>query len=115
MGKAVKIVLVAFTVVLFTGCGLLDDPEVINDWSVKQDVLKLCHASSYSPNDVTVLNWSLDQNMLGDKYTGYIVTYEIGSGYYALASVVEFDETSKYEVRVVYHGKSLAKINDYIY
>jgi hypothetical protein len=53
--------------------------------------------------------------MIGDAYTGYIVTYEIGRGYYALVSLVEFDGTSKYDIDLIYRGRSLSDLNEYIY
>ena len=103
-----RIVLFVLVATIMTGCG----SELIESSEVKRDVLKLCGAGSgYSTDDVKVLDWDYNSDMVGDSYTGYIVTYEIGTGYYALVSLVEFDETSRYEIKLVYRGRSLSDLN----
>ena len=111
--KSLKIGLLILIATVMTGCGsdLIESPQV------KRDVLKLCGASNkgYSTSDVKVLNWDFNSELIGDSYAGYIVTYEIGSGYYALVSLIEFYESSRYEIELIYRGRSLSDLNDYIY
>ena len=80
---------------------------------VKRDVLKLCGAidKGWSTSDVKVIDWIFDADLMGDTYTGYLVTYEIGTGYYALVNLIEFDNTSRYEIELVYRGRSLSDLN----
>jgi len=112
--KMVRVTLFVFVATVITGCGLLES-DLIESQNVKRDVLKLCGAGSdWSTSDVKVLNWSWNTDLIGDTYTGYLVTYEIGSGYYALVSLIEFDETSRYEIELVYRGRSLSDLNSHI-
>lgn len=112
--KIVRVTLFVFVATVITGCGLLE-PEMADKQSVKRDVLKLCGAGSdWSTSDVKVLDWSLNEEVFGDSYTGYLVTYEIGTGYYALVSLIEFDGTSRYEIKLIYRGRSLSDLNEYI-
>lgn len=112
--STLRIVLFVLVATVMTGCG----SDLLESSQVKRDVLKLCGAGSdsgYSTDDVKLLDWDYNSDMIGDSYTGYIVTYEIGTGYYALVSLVEFDETSRYEIKLVYRGRSLSDLNEYIY
>jgi hypothetical protein len=112
--KTVRVTLFVLVATVITGCGLLES-DLIESQNVKRDVLKLCGAGSdWSTSDVKVLNWSWNTDLIGDTYTGYLVTYEIGSGYYALVSLIEFDETSRYEIELVYRGRSLSDLNSHI-
>lgn len=112
--KTAKIILFVLVATIMSGCGMLE-PEMMESRKVKQDVLKLCGMNDkYSPNDVTVLDWTLNSEAVGDAYIGYIVTYEIGRGYYALVSLIEFDNTSRYDLELVYRGRSLTELNEYI-
>ena len=86
--KSLKLLLLVLVAAVLTSSGtdLIESPQV------KRDVLKLCGAGSdYSTSDVKVLDWDYNSDMVGYSYTGYIVTYEIGKGYYALVNLVEFD------------------------
>ena len=116
LSKTLRILLFVFVATFTTGCGMLES-DLIESQEVKRDVLKLCGAidKGYSTDDVKVLNWDYNSEMIGDAYTGYIVTYEIGTGYYALVSLIEFDETSRYEIELVYKGRSLSDLNEYVY
>jgi len=110
--KPLKIMLFVLMATVMTSCGT----DLIESQQVKRDVLKMCGAGSdYSTSDVKVLDWDYNSDMAGYSYTGYIVTYEIGTGYYALVSLVEFDESSRYEIELVYRGRSLSDLNDYVY
>ena len=112
--KTAKIILFVLVAAIMSGCGLFE-PEMMESREVKQDVLKLCGASNYFPNDVKVLDWSVNENLIGDAYLGYIVTYEKGTGYYALVNLIEFDNSSRYELELIYRGRSLSDLNDHIY
>ena len=114
--SALGIVLFVLVAVAITACGWLES-DLIESQQVKRDVLKLCGATDkgYSTSDVKVLNWEFNSDLIGDAYTGYFVTYEIGRGYYALVSLVEFDGTSKYDIELIYRGRSLSDLNEYIY
>ena len=116
LSKTLSIILFVLVATLTTGCGLMES-ELIESQQVKRDVLKLCGAidKGYSTSDVKVLNWDFNSELIGDAYTGYIVTYEIGTGYYALVSLVEFDGTSRYDIKLIYRGRSLSDLNEYIY
>lgn len=116
LSKTLCIMLFVFVATFTTGCGWIES-DLIESQQVKRDVLKLCGAidKGYSTSDVKVLNWDFNSEMIGDAYTGYIVTYEIGRGYYALVSLVEFDGTSKYDIDLIYRGRSLSDLNEYIY
>lgn len=110
--KSLKILLLVLVAAVLTSCGT----DLIESSEVKRDVLKLCGAGSdYSTSDVKVLDWDYNSDMVGNTYTGYIVTYEIGTGYYALVSLVEFEESSRYEIELVYRGRSLTDLRDYVY
>ena len=116
LSKTLSIMLFVLVATFTTGCGWIES-DLIESQQVKRDVLKLCEAidKGYSTSDVKVLNWDFNSEMIGDAYTGYIVTYEIGRGYYALVSLVEFDGTSKYDIDLIYRGRSLSDLNEYIY
>ena len=116
LSKTISVMLLVLVATFMTGCGLFES-DLIESTQVKRDVLKLCGATEkgYSTSDVKVLNWEFNSDLIGDAYTGYFVTYEIGRGYYALVSLVEFDGTSKYDIDLIYRGRSLSDLNEYIY
>jgi hypothetical protein len=116
LSKTLRIILFVVVATFMTGCGLMES-DLIESQQVKRDVLKLCGATDkgYSTSDVKVLNWDFNSDLIGDAYTGYIVTYEIGTGYYALVSLVEFDGTSRYDIDLIYRGRSLSDLNEYVY
>jgi len=107
-----RTMLFVLVTVAITGCGLLDS-GLMESQEVKRDVLKLCGAidKGWSTSDVKVIDWIFDAELIGDTYTGYLVTYEIGTGYYALVNLIEFDNTSRYEIELVYRGRSLSDLN----
>ena len=107
-----RIMLFVLVTIAITGCGLLDS-GLMESQEVKRDVLKLCGATvkGWSTSDVKVIDWNFDAELIGDTYTGYLVTYEIGTGYYALVNLIEFDNTSRYEIELVYRGRSLSDLN----
>lgn len=110
--KSLRILLLVLVAAVLTSCGT----DLIESSQVKRDVLKLCGAGSdYSTSDVRVLDWDYNSDLIGNAYTGYIVTYEIGTGYYALVSLVEFEESSRYQLELIYRGRSLTDLREYVY
>lgn len=63
--------------------------------------------------DFSVLNWTLDESSQGDKYTGYLIEYEIGEGYYVLVSLIEYDKSDRYTAKILYKGNSLQEMQGY--
>ena len=61
----------------------------------------------------SVLNWALDESTQGDKYTGYLIEYEIGEGYYVLVSLIEYDNSDRYTAKILYKGNSLQEMQGY--
>ena len=118
--RALIISVVSFLVILFISCkNLIKEPEIINNKEVKQLVLDLLlYGGLYSTDDVKVLDWVFNEDMLGDNYTGYIVTYQVGEietdVEFVLANVVEFDNSNMFEVKILYHGASLSEITEYL-
>lgn len=67
------------------------------------------YIDKFVEENVKVLNWDYNRRAVADTYTGYLVEYEVTSGYYVLLSLIEDDEeenpTSRWEV--IYQGDSL--------
>lgn len=68
-----------------------------------------------------MLEWSLNEQMLGDTYTDYFITYEVqvqkrnGSvTYYALVDFTEFD-SGKWQFKVLDVDESLSEIQSWLY
>ncbi|MBQ9597621.1 MAG: hypothetical protein IJR34_05180 [Bacteroidales bacterium] len=59
-----------------------------------------------------VLSWDYDKGAQGDSYTGYLIEYEIGEGYYVLLSLIEYDKTNRYKADIIYKGSSLQELNN---
>lgn len=66
------------------------------------------HASA----QVKMLSWEPDLMNTGDLFSGYSVTYEIGEGFYALVSLIEYDKENRYEIRLEKKGDSLIELNN---
>lgn len=68
-------------------------------------------------NSVKMLEWCLNESMLGDSYTGYFVTYEVwfdDSQWYTLIDLTEFD-SDRYEWKVIDADPSLSTIQSMLY
>lgn len=74
----------------------------------------LDYCAEYAEDQVKVLNWDYERKSQGDSYTGYLVTYEIGAGYYVLAHLIEYDDSNRYRAEVIYRGESFTDLLDYI-
>ena len=63
-------------------------------------------------NEVKVLDWDLDPNSQTNAYKGYLVTYEIGSGYYVLLHLLIHNDGG-YNMKIIYRGKSLSTLTNH--
>ncbi len=76
---------------------------------------ELCQAyyaefDDIAPQEFTVLNWEYDRDHLGDAYTGYLIEYEIGTGYYVLLRLIEYDNSNRCQYSILYQGRSFAEM-----
>ena len=62
-------------------------------------------------SEVDMLNWKLNNDAIPDTYTGYLVEYEIGSGFYVLLDLIEYDNEDRYTWEIVYTGNSLTELH----
>lgn len=62
--------------------------------------------------EVSMLNWEFNEDAMADKYTGYLVEYEIGTGYYVLLNLTEFDDADRSSWEIIYRGNSLTELQD---
>ena len=93
------------------------------EWGRNKDIqelhyllMNLCTAyyeefERVAQHKVAVLEWNLDKDTQGDKYTGYLVQYEVGIGHYELISLIEYKESDRYTIKSLYNGKSLKDMN----
>lgn len=66
---------------------------------------------------VEMLDWCLNEQMMGDSYTGYFVTYKVKVGdetWYTLVDLIEFDSGS-YEGKFIDTDRSLSTIQSMMY
>ena len=74
--------------------------------------------NEYALSHTEILDQGFDENNLGDKYTGYYVVYALtgtdGKVKYALVSITEYDDDSRYEYQIVATADSLREINQYL-
>lgn len=70
------------------------------------------YVDEFAAKEVNVINWLYNENgLLSDKYTGYLVEYEIGKGYYVLLSLTEYDDSDRYTCEIIYQGNSLNELH----
>ena len=72
------------------------------------------YCASYAVEQVSVLNWEFEAKTQADSYTGYLITYEIGEGYFVLAHLIEFSDSNRYRIKIIYSGDSLSELSDHI-
>lgn len=68
-------------------------------------------------NSVEMLDWCLNEQMMGNSYTGYFVTYKVKVGdetWYTLVDLTEFDSGS-YEGKFIDTDRSLSTIQSMLY
>ena len=113
--KSIISILVVLLFTLCSGCNFFKDPEIINNQKVKQKICDLIWIYDYSPSDLKAIDWVLNEDQIGDDFTGYIVTYEAKNGEsYILANIIEFDKKNRWEVEVVANEQYLTEIRKHI-
>lgn len=70
------------------------------------------YMEDYADEEVSILDWNYDEGATGIAYTGYLVEYEVESGYYVLLSLKEFDD-DRYTQEIIYGGDSLDELLEY--
>jgi len=109
--------LIVLKTTIFVKNRLADAPHIFNSAETKHTVLSLCGADEYSTiADVRIANY-YDVNEIYDEYPrgyGYIVTYEIGVGFYAVVSFDRLGESSKFSLELVDSGEALLESNEYL-
>lgn len=71
----------------------------------------LAYVEDVADKEVHMLNWQLNEDAVADTYTGYLVEYEIGSGFYVLLDLIEYDKEERYTCEIVYSGDSLTELH----
>ncbi|MBO7480619.1 MAG: hypothetical protein J6T63_00765 [Bacteroidales bacterium] len=95
---------------------LADAPHILNSTETKRTILKLCGASEYSTSDDVRIATYYDVNEIYDEYPrgyGYIVTYEIGVGFYAIVAFDRVGESLMFSLELVDSGEALLESNEY--
>ena len=105
-----------------------DDSVLINVYDKTvglDDGVRIAHAifgiqeasRSEKLKSVEMLDWCLNEQMMGDSYTGYFVTYKVKVGdetWYTLIDLTEFDSGS-YEGKFIDTDRSLSTIQSMLY
>ena len=133
--KRLIIALSVLCTFLLSSCTALLTPTHAEDESVLisvydktaglDDGVRIAHAifgiqeasRSEKLNSVEMLDWCLNEQMLGDSYTGYFVTYKVKVGdetWYTLIDLTEFDSGS-YEGKFIDTDRSLSTIQSMLY
>ena len=133
--KRIIIALSVLCTFLLSSCTALLTPTHAEDDSVLisvydktaglDDGVRIAHAifgiheasRSEKLNSVEMLDWCLNEQMLGDSYTGYFVTYKVKVGdetWYTLVDLTEFDSGS-YEGKFIDTDRSLSTIQSMLY
>ena len=111
-------------------CRVYDKVSKLSKTDIEEGLDALCLFTGGSLPELTVaekiqntkmLEWSLNEQMLGDTYMGYFITYEVqiqkrnGSvTYYALVDFTEFD-SGKWQFKVLDVDESLSEIQSLLY
>lgn len=96
---------------------LADAPHILNSTETKRTILNLCGASEYSTADDVRIATYYDVNDVYDEYPsgyGYVVTYEIGVGFYAIVGFDRLGESSKFRAELIDCGATLLESNEYL-
>ena len=133
--KRIIIALSVLCTFLLSSCSALlapthaeDDSVLINVYDKTvglDDGVRIAHAifgiqeasRSEKLKSVEMLDWCLNEQMLGDSYTGYFVTYKVKVGdetWYTLIDLTEFDSGS-YEGKFIVTDRSLSTIQSMLY
>lgn len=133
--KRIIIALCVLCTFLLSSCSALlapthaeDDSVLINVYDKTvglDDGVRIAHAifgiqeasRSEKLKSVEMLDWCLNEQMMGDSYTGYFVTYKVKVGdetWYTLVDLIEFDSGS-YEGKFIDTDRSLSTIQSMLY
>ena len=133
--KRIIIALSVLCTFLLSSCSALlapthaeDDSVLINVYDKTvglDDGVRIAHAifgiqeasRSEKLKSVEMLDWCLNEQMIGDSYTGYFVTYKVKVGdetWYTLVDLTEFDSGS-YEGKFIDTDRSLSTIQSMLY
>lgn len=133
--KQIIIALSVLCTFLLSSCSALlapthaeDDSVLINVYDKTvglDDGVRIAHAifgiqeasRSEKLKSVEMLDWCLNEQMMGDSYTGYFVTYKVKVGdetWYTLIDLTEFDSGS-YEGKFIDTDRSLSTIQSMLY
>ncbi len=133
--KRIIIALSVLCTFLLSSCSALlapthaeDDSVLINVYDKTvglDDGVRIAHAifgiqeasRSEKLKSVEMLDWCLNEQMMGDSYTGYFVTYKVKVGdetWYTLVDLIEFDSGS-YEGKFIDTDRSLSTIQSMLY
>ena len=72
---------------------------VVNEW--------VDYIYEQADEHVIVKDWEYDEDSTTKSETGYYITYEIGDGFYVLTSLIEEDNSTKFEIEILYSGDSM--------
>ena len=133
--KRIIIALSVLCTFLLSSCSALLAPTHAEDESVLinvydktvglDDGVRIAHAifgiqeasRSEKLKSVEMLDWCLNEQMMGDSYTGYFVTYKVKVGdetWYTLIDLTEFDSGS-YDGKFIDTDRSLSTIQSMLY
>lgn len=93
---------------------LARDPEESDNVKTALFDKFMTYCGNIADRQVSVLNWAYEVASQADSYTGYLVTYEVGSGYFVLILLVEFDDSNRYNMEIIYKGSSMVDLNEHI-
>ncbi len=87
------------------------DPEATSTMLSDMTNQFFAFVENLAQSEVDMLNWKLNNDAIADTYTGYLVEYEIGSGFYVLLDLIEYDNEDRYTWEIVYTGNSLTELH----
>lgn len=87
------------------------DPEATSTMLSDMTNQFFAFVENLAQSEVDMLNWQLNNDAIADTYTGYLVEYEIGSGFYVLLDLIEYDNEDRYTWEIVYTGNSLTELH----
>lgn len=90
---------------------LRQNPDATNAMLTEKADSFLAYVEDVADKEVHMLNWQLNEDAVADTYTGYLVEYEIGSGFYVLLDLTEYDKEERYTCEIVYSGDSLTELH----
>lgn len=87
------------------------DPEATTTMLTNMTNQFFAFVENLAQSEVDMLNWLLNSDAIADTYTGYLVEYEIGRGFYVLLDLIEYDNEDRYTWEILYTGNSLTELH----